>query len=63
MGSCGIIKPEHPPATVGWWAAPSLYSSRLERSGVGAAPMSSVACLGGVIELGAAVGRFLDEVT
>jgi hypothetical protein len=29
----------------------------------GAAPLSSVACLGGVVELGAAVGRFLDEVT
>jgi hypothetical protein len=25
--------------------------------------LSSVACLGGVVELGAAVGRFLDEVT
>jgi hypothetical protein len=64
MGSCGdqsspsIPRPLSAGGQLRDYAAAGSNGPR-----AGAAPLSSVACLGGVVELGAAVSRFLDEVT
>ena len=63
MGPAGSIKPEHPRPLSAGGQLRDYEAAGSNGPRAGAAPLSSVACLGGVVELGAAVGRFLDEVT